>query len=471
MLNKIFCINQKISIFVLNLKSIIRIKNALINYKNRTGVKLMTKRNPISITREQIDYYLAIPGMSQRKMAKELGVNRGTLRRAFAYCGIKSLSKSKIPPKEQIEDLLYNQFWTITQMATHFNVNINSMSIYLRKYMLPTPDQYNREFFKNKVVLDYFRFNSMKTIGKKYEQFSHRRVKSMLNNVGIDTSLDFKELLFKMRMAAWKPISNNLLEILNGEYLGDGSSRLTGKNEGILPHETQYINAIDNLLLLSKIDKLSNLPNFVEMFNHSRKTLTGFQTATFRLSKHVYETPWVNYIGEILKSEGYPCHIITLVQNREDVPYPVIYLDSSSSFQLAHLRKKWYPDGKKLVPRDLILTPRTLLHWYIGDGGVSSELYLHTQSFPLVDVNFLKYLLEHELDIEVRLKERPDKPKLYYLTIPIRYFDSFLDYLESDSDLKDSLSNARRFFAWKFDSKLRKKDYLPTLLEILAQIS
>lgn len=32
------------------------------------------------------------------------------------------------------------------------------------------------------------------------------------------------------------------------------------------------------------------------------------------------------------------------------------------------LYKKWYPNGKKIVPKDLKLTPITVRQWYIGDG-------------------------------------------------------------------------------------------------------
>ena len=32
--------------------------------------------------------------------------------------------------------------------------------------------------------------------------------------------------------------------------------------------------------------------------------------------------------------------------------------------------KRWYPEGKKIVLKDLVLTPETVKHWYYGDGGL-----------------------------------------------------------------------------------------------------
>ncbi len=33
--------------------------------------------------------------------------------------------------------------------------------------------------------------------------------------------------------------------------------------------------------------------------------------------------------------------------------------------------KRWYPDGKKIVPQDVRITPTSLLLWYLGDGSIS----------------------------------------------------------------------------------------------------
>lgn len=43
-------------------------------------------------------------------------------------------------------------------------------------------------------------------------------------------------------------------------------------------------------------------------------------------------------------------------------------LTSRTSQFIVKQRIRWYPDGKKIVPPDLVITPIVLAHWFIGDG-------------------------------------------------------------------------------------------------------
>lgn len=36
--------------------------------------------------------------------------------------------------------------------------------------------------------------------------------------------------------------------------------------------------------------------------------------------------------------------------------------------ELTELRAKWYPFGAKIIPRDIVLTEESLLHWFLDDG-------------------------------------------------------------------------------------------------------
>jgi len=64
--------------------------------------------------------------------------------------------------------------------------------------------------------------------------------------------------------------------------------------------------------------------------------------------------------------------------------------------ELLPLYKKWYldPDRKKIVPKDIKLTPLTLRQEYIGDGCLSlqkrrSHIILSTNGFTIADVKWL----------------------------------------------------------------------------------
>lgn len=74
---------------------------------------------------------------------------------------------------------------------------------------------------------------------------------------------------------------------------------------------------------------------------------------------------------------------------------------SRSYVELLPIRKKWYPNGKKIVPKDIKLLPSTIRQWYIGDGSLIHPkkgrpyILLCTKGFIVSDVKFLiKKLIE-----------------------------------------------------------------------------
>src|SRR5206468_3127331 len=90
--------------------------------------------------------------------------------------------------------------------------------------------------------------------------------------------------------------------------------------------------------------------------------------------------------------------------NRQDA-----HLVKCRSKNLMPYWNKWYPNGKKIVPLELKLTPTTVLHWFMGDGTTSFikntnrvELTLCTNGFNKIEVIFLKKLLsEINLDLGI----------------------------------------------------------------------
>lgn len=52
--------------------------------------------------------------------------------------------------------------------------------------------------------------------------------------------------------------------------------------------------------------------------------------------------------------------------------------------------KRWYPDGEKIVPKDIAITPLSCYWWFIGDGYTSEgNVYLCTDSFIKEDNEYL----------------------------------------------------------------------------------
>ena len=110
---------------------------------------------------------------------------------------------------------------------------------------------------------------------------------------------------------------------------------------------------------------------------------------------------YTTYVSETLKSFGIEQvgggRIYTQYSAGPNGNYHYSYECVSLCYaELLPLRKKWYPEGKKIVPRDIKLTPITCRQWYIGDGCLghpkdsSPCITLCTNGFPIPDVEFLK---------------------------------------------------------------------------------
>lgn len=67
--------------------------------------------------------------------------------------------------------------------------------------------------------------------------------------------------------------------------------------------------------------------------------------------------------------------------------------ETHTYFSLMDLRKRWYPDGEKIVPKGFELSPLSLRHWFIGDGSYpdgSDQLILYTDGFDDRSVEYLQ---------------------------------------------------------------------------------
>ncbi len=82
---------------------------------------------------------------------------------------------------------------------------------------------------------------------------------------------------------------------------------------------------------------------------------------------------------------------------RTDKSYSSTVLRSRADPFFTEQRNRWYPYGKKIVPKDIKIDRDMLLWWYIGDGFLYKKksrpnyrrAYLATDSFSIKDVNFL----------------------------------------------------------------------------------
>ncbi len=117
---------------------------------------------------------------------------------------------------------------------------------------------------------------------------------------------------------------------------------------------------------------------------------------------------YVVYVAELL---GYPAE---RVRDRTRQPdkrigkhYRCSELRTLAHPDFADLRRRWYRDGRKVVPGDLRISAEFVLHWFLCDGCCSvfrgnGQLVLCTDSFSSEEVEFLLTLLA-QVGIESRL--------------------------------------------------------------------
>lgn len=119
-------------------------------------------------------------------------------------------------------------------------------------------------------------------------------------------------------------------------------------------------------------------------------------SAIFRYTSKHWE--YIHYIANILKSFGIKQSgkIYKYRTHGNNSLFPNLFTYQSKSYiELKPIYEKWYPNGKKIVPKDTKLTPLTCMQWYIGDGclcktiGKNPYIILSTCGFSICNVEWL----------------------------------------------------------------------------------
>lgn len=103
-------------------------------------------------------------------------------------------------------------------------------------------------------------------------------------------------------------------------------------------------------------------------------------------------------------------------------------LRSRCDLRLTEQYEKWYPEGKKIVPHSIRLTPAVCYWWYVGDGNLSKsngQMRLHTNGFLRQDVEYLTNLLQ-ELGLHPVIREYNHGP---FIEMPRRDQQVWFSYI------------------------------------------
>ena len=97
---------------------------------------------------------------------------------------------------------------------------------------------------------------------------------------------------------------------------------------------------------------------------------------------------------------------------------------SIADVKLSELRAKWYPEGKKIVPEDINLTPLAIAIWFMDDGTSGpNNSHFCTDGFSVKDCEILvKQLQKFNIDAYVRLTK-----KVYpHIVVPAKSIPDFI---------------------------------------------
>lgn len=119
-----------------------------------------------------------------------------------------------------------------------------------------------------------------------------------------------------------------------------------------------------------------------------------------RLEQTLKRGAWVRHVAGLLlgirvscrTSDRDPSEGISQIKGRLIPRNGSTILWSLTYQELKDQRLRWYPEGKKIIPRDVVLTPLSVALWFCGDGTgdrSTGTLSFCTNGFTRPDVEFL----------------------------------------------------------------------------------
>jgi hypothetical protein len=164
----------------------------------------------------------------------------------------------------------------------------------------------------------------------------------------------------------------------------------------------------------------------------------GMRNSNFRINQEIKKKEYVEYLQKIYA----PFSVNDLYEGKSKKPRRI---DGKISHEFwdggfcyyakmethchpifTKLREKWYPNGVKIVPKDLILNWQILAIWFCDDGcnqAKNRHAFISTNNFTMDDVGFLVKKLYDDLGVETSIQLKDGNPIIY---IPAKSFINFM---------------------------------------------
>ena len=290
----------------------------------------------------------------------------------------------------QNKDWLRGKYWgeglTLHQVGKLCNTSYATIWNWLKRHNLPMRSYSKAGLLSYKKRIGNIKHWDKEWLEKKYSK-EELNATQISKRCGVDRKTIDKWLkrhnistrsqseTVHLRRANHCNLSQKAIEFINGELLGDGCVTTTAKDKDII------------LIYYSSIVRYGS--KHLEYAQYISDTLKSFG---------------INQAGRIIKHYN-------KIQETYDYKY-----NSRAYKELSFIYKQWYPDGKKIVPKDIKLTPLTIKQWYIGDGslihqkGRNPHIVLCTCGFNIPDVN---WLIEKLIELGIKATRQISRNIIY----------------------------------------------------------
>ncbi|MHA1968067.1 MAG: hypothetical protein ACW964_09710 [Candidatus Hodarchaeales archaeon] len=360
----------------------------------------------------------------------------------------------------RLKELYIDQELPYNEIIKKLGISRSSLKNWLRKYELmnrhPNAGREMKKYPKQKIILDYVQLNSLETIAEK-RNFPRTTVRRILNEAGLKRYSSLAMIRNHVNGVYNITINEYLKEVISGELLGDGNISFS-RSKSIRPiSKEEYLQAV-NVLRGFKTTIPDDIKFDASSFNEATGILCDYRVARMNFVTSLLSIPWTLHIKDIFRNNG-----IQMSHKINDASvlaanHNTVSLWSRGTLQLREIYENWYQNGEKNIPRNILMSPTLLLHWFIGDGSFSdSTIQISTHCFSITDVKFMIDLLNRSLNIcsRYRIEDQTFPVLKIYRNVDVKFF---LEYLESARP--SSLSLAKEVFPWKFDGSLRKRDVM-----------
>lgn len=156
----------------------------------------------------------------------------------------------------------------------------------------------------------------------------------------------------------------------------------------------------------------------------------SYTSKSKEMVEYVYQ-----YFKNLISSEG--IKYLEIYDKRTKKNYSRYSIRTIAHPIFTEIYYKWYIDGVKHIPKDLVLTPTVCLFWYLGDGslnnnGNTANLNFATHCFNKEEIEsiLIKQLKEyHPVLLKAGISKNGETQ--YRLYIHREYIQEFLDYIGS----------------------------------------